>query len=304
MNLVTLQYFMHIAKYKNITRSAKHFFVSQSTLSRHIISLEEELGVKLFERDNRKLELTEAGKVFEADCELFIKHMETVIGNVQIASRGDAGALRITLPGALFPTLPTALSQIKKKFPSIQFVVESYDFNEIPNAVHHGVYNVGFTYDFAAREFEDLESVSLGEDSFSLTVSSRLYPEATREMIPQIVNSLPLILPSYAEPPFLKMILHKLQSISAARQIRTMYVNTSDSVLLDTSLGLGYSIMPTAVTKAKTGQDHVSYIDLEGFSARSSIVMLYRKEETSPLVLEFVEIVKSLCVQVTAGNSF
>jgi DNA-binding transcriptional LysR family regulator len=78
MNLETLHYFQYIAKYKNITRAAKHFYISQSTLSRNIMLLEKELGVQLFERNNKQIELTEAGKVFEHDCELFIKICKTL----------------------------------------------------------------------------------------------------------------------------------------------------------------------------------------------------------------------------------
>lgn len=295
MNLNTLHYFKYIAKYKNITRAAKHFFISQSTLSRHIIALEEELGVKLFERNNKQIELTEAGRVFYSECDLFIKHTETLINNVKFAGKGASGVLRITSPGDLCPALSNSLSLIRNKYPSIHLIVESYDFNDIPSAVQYDIYNIGFTYAFAANCFEELGSVPIGSDNFSLVVSSKLYKNPTLETIPEIVKSLPLILPSYIEPPFMKLIIHELQKYADFKKINTTYVNTTDSVVLETAFGLGYGIVPASLTKSKSGDQNISYINLEDFSTKCDIVMLYKKSSTSELVNSYKDIVKKLC---------
>ena len=294
MNLETLQYFQYIAKYKNITKAAKHFYISQSTLSRHIMALEDELAVKLFERNNKKIELTEAGKVFYSECDPFIKHMETVIRNAQSADKGNSGILRITSPGKLCQTLFDALTLIRDKHPSIKLIVESYDFNEIPCAIQYDLYNVGFTYDFASLGHEDLQSIPIGTDYFSLAVSSKLFKNPTKETIAEIVKSLPLILPSYIEPPFLKLILHELQNFAGVKKINTIYVNTTESVMLEASLGLGYGIVPTSLTKSKSGNENISHINLDDFSAKCTIVMLYKKSNTSELVNSFVDIVNGL----------
>lgn len=299
MNLETLQYFKYIAKYKNITKAAKHFYTSQSTLSRHIITLEDELGVKLFDRNNKKIELTEAGEVFDRECDLFIRHMEIVINNVQSADKGNAGVLRITSPGKLCKVLSDALVLIRERYPSMELIVESYDFNEIPCAIHYGIYNIGFTYGFASSDYEELESITIGTDDFSLAVPSKLFRNPTKENIPEIVRSLPLILPSYIEPPFLKLIMHELQNFANMKKISTTYVNTTDSVMLQTSLGLGYGIVPTSLTKSKSGNESISYINLDDFPARVDIVMMYKKSNSSLLVKSFVDIVNGLCKENT-----
>jgi len=297
INLETLQYFQYTAKYKNITKAAKHFYISQSTLSRHIIALENELGVKLFERNNKNIELTEAGKVFYKECDSFIKHMETVIMNVQSADKGSSGILRITSPGNLCQVLSDSLAIMKEKYPSINLIVESYNFDEIPCSIQYDIYNVGFTYDFASFGYEDLLSTPIGTDYFSLAVSSKLFKNPTKETIAEIVKSLPLILPSHIEPPFLKLILHELQNSAGVKKINTNYVNTTESVMLEASLGLGYGIVPTSLTKAKSGNENISYINLDDFSAKCAIVMLYKKSNTSELVNSFIDIVNGLCTE-------
>ena len=292
MNLETLEYFKYIATYKNITRAAKHFHVSQSTLSRQIMALENEIGASLLIRNNKKIELTEAGKAFYNNCELLIKHMNTVIRNTQAVDNGSSGTLTITSPGHLFETLPDSLEEIKNIYPSINLIVESYNFNEIPSSIQYGVYDIGFTYDFAVPPYEDLECIPIGIDDFSLAIPSKLFEAPSQDSIPKLVKSLPLILPSHIEPPFLKLIMHELQALSGVKHLNPTYVNTSDSAMLQISMGLGYSIIPTCLTKSKFTNENVSYIELTNFSAKGTIVMLYNKKNDSELVNSFIDIIK------------
>ena len=268
MNLETLQYFQYIAKYKNITKAAKHFYVSQSTLSRQMMALETELGAQLFIRNNKNIELTEAGKVLMRDCDLYIKHMQTINDNVHAAAQGNLGILRITSPGELCKTFYDSLILFQKRFPTVEFATTTYD--------------------------EEIESIPIGNDDFSVAVSSKLFPNPTIDSIPDIVKSLPLILPYYTEPPFLKRIIHELQYYSGSKKIKTNYINTTDSVMLNVSLGLGYSIIPTCVSKAKSGMENISYIKLDDNFAKGIIVMLYKKSLSSEIVNSFVDIVKEL----------
>lgn len=292
MNLETLYHFQYIAKHKNITKAAKYFYISQSTLSRNIISLENELDVVLFERTNKHLELTKAGETLAHDCELFITHMQNVVHNVQFAGQGSHGTLRITSPGQVCSVLNNALVNFRHDYPSIELLIETYDFNEIVSAVQYDLYNIGFTYDFAISATDELEVVEIDTDDFSLAVSSSLFPNPGPESIPAIVNSLPLILPVYLEPPFMKLILNELKRISNISNINTFYVNNTDSVMLDASLGLGYGIVPTSLTKAKSGIENISYVNLKDFSGKCSIVMIYKPESVSGITGCFLDSLK------------
>jgi DNA-binding transcriptional LysR family regulator len=64
MDLRSLNYFVHAAKYLNFTQAAKECYISQTAVSLAIAKLEDELGFLLFERNNRVIGLTEAGKEF------------------------------------------------------------------------------------------------------------------------------------------------------------------------------------------------------------------------------------------------
>ncbi|MDE7169739.1 MAG: LysR family transcriptional regulator, partial [Mucispirillum sp.] len=75
MNLKVLRYFLEIAKTENISKAADNLYITQPALSRHIMELENELGVKLFTRDKRRLQLTEEGA-------LLVKRSEEILSLV------------------------------------------------------------------------------------------------------------------------------------------------------------------------------------------------------------------------------
>lgn len=294
MDIETLRYFQYIAKYKNVTKAASHFYISQSTLSRQMMALEKELGVTLFIRNNKQLELTPTGQVFSKECDLLIHHLEVVIDKTQSAGRGESGVLRIVSPGNLTPVLPQSLNLFKQEHPDTQFVVESYNFDEITSAILYDIYDVGFTYEFASQENEKVASIPIGMDDFSLVVSSQIVEDSTTEAVADVVRSLPLILPGYIEPPFIKVVMVELQNLTGSKIKNILHVNTTDSVMLQVSLGLGYSIVPTSITRTKTDDEQVTYFPLSDFAAKGKIIMLYKKDNPSKLVAGFIETVKSL----------
>ena len=76
MDFNQLSYFIAIARYGNFTAAAKAFFVSQPCISHQIQSLEKELGVRLFIRNTRSVELTAAGEIFLEDAKKMVDLME------------------------------------------------------------------------------------------------------------------------------------------------------------------------------------------------------------------------------------
>ena len=73
MDLRVLKYFLTVAQEENITRAASLLHISQPALSRQLMQLEEELGVKLFERGKRKTCLTDAGNLLRRRAEEIIE---------------------------------------------------------------------------------------------------------------------------------------------------------------------------------------------------------------------------------------
>jgi len=83
MELHQLQYVMVVAKHQSFTRAAEEICLSQPSLSQQITKLEEELGVKLFERNTRNVSLTSAGQIFLEHAERILAEIEQIHRSMQ-----------------------------------------------------------------------------------------------------------------------------------------------------------------------------------------------------------------------------
>jgi len=292
MNVETLKYFQYIAKYKNITQAAKHLYISQSTLSRHIMTLENELGVRLFERNNKMVTLTEAGKILYNDSDSLIDHMDSLTKNVISAGKGHSGILKITAPKSMYFALIEPLAMARAKYPDINFFVESYDFNEIPLAIKYKLYNIGFTYNFALFEHENLDCIPVGTDSFSIAFSTEHLRETPKATLKHLAQTLPFIFPSYVNPPFVQQMLAELQTSLDCKITTTLGVNTSDSMILNTSLGLGYGLLPNSWADLLSNRNDLSFIDPPNVCTDTDIVAICKKSTGSELTTNFMQLLK------------
>lgn len=124
MELDQLRYFLQIAETKNFTRAAELLVVSQPALSRSVQRLEEELGVPLFVRKSRQVELSDAGELFKIRAEQILGLVEDT--KAQISDDGETGRVRIGAIPTIAPYfLPAFLKKFAKQFPKA--VAEVYE---------------------------------------------------------------------------------------------------------------------------------------------------------------------------------
>lgn len=297
MNIETLKYFQYIAKYKNITQAAKHLYISQSTLSRHIMSLENELGVKLFERNNKMITLTDAGKTLYQESDSFVNHMDSLLKNVTSAGKGQSGILKITAPKNLYNHIHRLLLATQSEYSDINFFVESYEFSEIPLAIKYNLYNIGLTYDYALFDHENLDCIHIGKDEFSLVFSAKYLEGDTKTVLTNVVKSMPFILPSYANPPFLQQIQAELEKITGHKVHKNADVNTSDSLILNASLGLGYGLIPNSWTRLLSDENRLAIMSPPDIRTETDIVAVCRKSSASELTVTVFDILKKLSAE-------
>ncbi|MHA6252274.1 LysR family transcriptional regulator [Oceanobacillus sp. CAU 1775] len=121
MNMKQLRYFFEIANEGQITLAAKKLHISQPPLSQSLKALEDSLGVILFERNGRKMELTEAGAVlYEKAQEIFYKIDETIV-EVQETGQGLRGTLSIGCNKSCYAQLPDKISHFQAEYPQTKF---------------------------------------------------------------------------------------------------------------------------------------------------------------------------------------
>ena len=120
MELRHLRYFVAVAEELHFGRAAARLHVAQPALSRQIRSLEEEIGLRLFERDRRRVALTAAGAVFLGEARFLLGHVDDAVEAARRADRGELGSLRIGyVPAVVTTGLPEIVRGFRKRFPGV-----------------------------------------------------------------------------------------------------------------------------------------------------------------------------------------
>ena len=104
-----IKYFLALAEELHFRRAAEKLFISQPGLSTQIKYLEEELGVVLFERNNRNVSLTSAGKYLKDELSLQIKTLSNTFTNAKLLQQGKKGELKINILSSKYATCRTHL---------------------------------------------------------------------------------------------------------------------------------------------------------------------------------------------------
>jgi DNA-binding transcriptional LysR family regulator len=121
LNLRQLRYFVVLAEELSFTRAAERLNISQPPLSQQIAQLEEELGVKLFERSSRRVTLTEPGRVFLNDTRATLEQIKRATIRVRALEQGLAGRIEIGLSSSHFlGPLPRLIFKYSRTHPNVQ----------------------------------------------------------------------------------------------------------------------------------------------------------------------------------------
>jgi DNA-binding transcriptional LysR family regulator len=147
MELRHLRHFLAVADELHMGRAAQRLGMAQPPLSQSIARLEKELGVRLFDRANRRLTLTQAGAVFIDEARASVLHADAALAAARAAEHGAAGVVRIGFDSAaLYHPLPHRLARLRQVLPSAQAKLYELSTNDQLDALRRGEIDIGFAH--------------------------------------------------------------------------------------------------------------------------------------------------------------
>ena len=147
MELRHLRYFVTVAEELSFRRAADRLHVSHPALSQQIRDLEDELGLKLFERNSRQVELTEIGRVFLVGARRALEAAKQAVTVAQEAAKGERGRLLIGCLGPLVSSfLPNALARFREERPLVEVTVSHMHARAQVEALLDGSIMLGMGY--------------------------------------------------------------------------------------------------------------------------------------------------------------
>jgi DNA-binding transcriptional LysR family regulator len=277
MELRHLRYFLAVAEELNFTKASKKLFISQPPLSRQIKELENEIGAKLFERNNKKVTLTEAGKYFKKEVAQQLQYLESIVVKTRKISENVSGEYRIAYISSTFSETITKL---------VQFLMEKYPYLSIK------LYEVSTSKQILALEQQKLDLGILRapltstkidsqlwfKDSYSLVFNNKLtdiekikdlkklkgevFVFFNKDYAPVYYSSLIEICSQYG---FIPNIVHESNNINSIIQL--------------VRNGLGVSIVPSSLKKSHIYPE-LSYLDLDNNFSTDVLLATPKNEES------------------------
>ena len=161
MELRHFRYFIAVAEESSLGRAAHRLHVSQPALSQQISDLEDELGLKLFTRNSRGVELTEAGRAFLIGGRRVLVAAKEAAEQAQEAAKGERGRLVIgSLGAATVSFLSGVLSRFREQHPLVEITLSQMDNRAQVEAVLDGSIMLGIGDFSYALEEDEQEQVS------------------------------------------------------------------------------------------------------------------------------------------------
>jgi DNA-binding transcriptional LysR family regulator len=273
MNLSSLQAFIKVAERQSFSIAAEELFLTQPAVSKRIAQLEEELGVRLFDRIGHRTSITEAGKTLLPGAMRIIEEVKDTQRQVANLSGDIRGALRIGTSHHIgLHRLPTYLKAFTRSFPEVELDIRFMDSEAACQQVSHGELELAVVT-LPASPGQELRCQVLWDDLL-VPVASLDHPltQQPQVNIPDLCEY-PAILPGRGT--FTRSIIEEVfkdaeQPLSVA--LETNYLET---ILMMVSIGLGWSILPVSMLS-----EEVSVLRVPGMELHRPLGLVTHRERT------------------------
>lgn len=241
LSLRQMRAFAALAEARNFTRAAEQCSLTQSAFSSLISNLEAGLGLKLFSRNTRNVELTNEGEVFLNIVNTLLPETERALEEMRSQAELRRGKVAIAaLPTIYSSILPSLISRFHAKHPGVELIIKDTANTGCIEHVRHR--RVDFALCAATSEGSDFIAETLASDSFHF-VCHASHPLAKRRSLTasEVQEAFPIIVYDGASS-----IRQHLDAVIYPQQWRRSYeVNSLSTAAALVIEGLGATIIPT-----------------------------------------------------------
>jgi len=297
MELRHLRYFVAVAEEGHITRAAERLGIQQPPLSHQIKALEREIGVQLFRRLPRGVELTEAGRSFIEDARAALARVGQGVEAAKRAARGEQGHLRLAVPptAPFHPFVPQIILAFREAYPLVSLTMEENLRMETLDQLRGGQMDVAFLRASIAAP-EGLVVHPLLEEPMVAALPSG---HALARSAPSQDAALPLR--ALAGETFIAYARHQGPALYEAMAAACLQAGFSpqlgqEAPRISTALSLvatGFGVTLVPASMRRMALEGVTYRDLAGAAqARAFLSIAARRDDASGAVRHFVALVR------------
>lgn len=300
MDLRQLRYFVAVAEAGHMTRAATALGIQQPPLSMQIKALESQLGMPLFHRHPKGVNLSDGGRLFLVEARRILQDMEALQQRMGRIARGQQGLLAIgfTSSAAVHAFTPEALRACRSRFPDIELVISENNAAEITEAVATARLHAGFLRVPVSRpEGVALETLLNEPAVVALPVDHRLaQPRRSKPIAMNDLQGENFIL---VRQPGAPGLYANLLALCAAHSVQLNVVAEVSRMMTNLNLvaaGVGITVVPASMQGA-----HPQAIVYRPLAASvrldAPLTLAYRAADCTGPTATFVKLVRQIAAQ-------
>jgi len=280
MEIRHLKYFLTLADELSFVKASEKLFISQPPLSRQIKELEDELGAKLFDRNSKKVELTEAGKYFKQEVTLLLDNLDRIKLKTQKISNNISGEFRIAYISSTFSgDIAELIKFLSSKYPFVNF-----SLYEVPTArqisdLEQGKLDLGIIR--APLKSPKIATHLWFRDSFSVVFNKQLVQLDTEEDIDKLKEATFVFFNKDYAPYYYELLLEICATYGFVPKV-VHESNNISSIIQLVKNGLGSSIVPTNILKSHNYSE-LGFIELKKGNLFTDVLIATPKDDDSEI---------------------
>ncbi len=286
MELRHLRYFVAVAEELNFRRAAERLRLAQPALSAQVKNLEEELGVRLFDRTTRSVELTATGQVFLKEARGILVAATNAEQLVRRAEHGLVGTLRVgVITPAMGPLLAKVLRTYHQKYPGVQLSLSALTSTEQLRRLREGELDAGILRPPVTFPELDLRFVEQAPQMLVAPAGHRLAKKQRLEWKDFNGEGLVMIHPDQQHGFYDSFIAACVKA--GAQTHPAQYAQDVQTKMWLISAGFG--IAPVTATLKEIRRPGVVFRPLPPGLPPVQSALVWRRLESSPVVKNFLE---------------
>jgi DNA-binding transcriptional LysR family regulator len=292
MELRHLIYFRTVAQELHFRRAADRLCISQPPLSRQIRELEDELGAVLFERNNKRVTLTDAGRYFKQEVDGLISRLEEARNTVRRIHEAESGELRIGYISSTYQAhLVNCLREIRSVFPFVRTSLYEVPTVKQVRALEEGKLDIGIMR--APVHSDQLKQITLFRDRFVVVIPPSALQFESAEQLGKYLKEQPFIFFNREYAPHYHQQLEEICQRMGFSPNIVHEANNLHSILRLVENGLGVSIVPHSLQEQYAFLK-LTFIDMPALPFSTEVLLAYNPRQSHAALEWFI-------AQYTAG---
>ncbi|MHB8105045.1 MAG: selenium metabolism-associated LysR family transcriptional regulator [Dehalococcoidales bacterium] len=294
MNIEYLKTFQEIIKLGSFSAVAKKLGISQPAVTFQVQRLEQELGVRLIDRSQRTILLTQAGEElyrFVGKVEVLQNDLVHSLEQLRDTVSGELSIAASTIPGEYL--LPTLLAKFKQRYPAVKIKVNVSDSAKVISQVSDNTYDIGFCG--IAPETKDITSFKIASDEIVLIAFPGHPFSSKEEIVPEELAGESFIFreTTSGTQQNLENLLGKA-GLDIERWTPHLVLGSTQSVVAAVAAGAGIAFVSNLATKQCTAQGVVQQVNVKGLRLKRDFYCVFRQERITSRLLEvFIDFMKT-----------